>query len=498
MPRGSLAVAAALLLLLAACTPKAQKAQGNEGLYDRLMSVQAYPPARAAILKSIAIQPDEPRYWMKLAQVEQALTNYNGAYSAYQHVADLQPDNIEALEALSVLAVRGGDTEAAKRYTEPLLLLQPDNVSGLLVQGAVAIAENRQHDAERIADKMIAANSMREEAYLLKARALAKMGRTPEAAELMEQRVKLNSADPQLLEQLLSYRRALGQRDAIQALSIRLARLNPENPQYVIESARAFHAQGRDDLSRSALDDLKQRYAASVPVMKAIAGYWRDMAPPAVARKEIAALAVDATRGVRTALADALIAAEDPAGALTLTTPLVGNTIDSSDVDVATIHARALVAVGRVAEARTLIDRIIAFDATNTLALILRARLELGANDLGNALNDAQLAASGDLNNEEAQILVAQIYAKQGNTLLAGQTYGGAQRHFPNSPSAMRANAAWLISQGKKAQAINTARSYLRAHAGMSAARTAYVDVCKAAGGGTCDPAEAIRPPKLF
>jgi tetratricopeptide (TPR) repeat protein len=339
---------------------------------------------------------------------------------------------------------------------------------------------------------------MREEAYLLKARAIDRMGRTPEAAALMEQRVKLNPDNGDLLEQLLSYRRALGQRDAIQALSIRLARINPDNPQYVIESARAFHAQGRDDLARGALDALKERYGASVPVMKAIAAYWRDMAPPPIARKEIAALAQDSTRGVRTALADVLIGVGDPAGALALTTPLVSNTIDSGNVELETIHAHALVAIGRLPEARALLDRILAFDGTNTIPLILRARLELGANDLANALNDAQLAASSDLTNEEAQILVAQIYAKQGNPSLAGQTYGGTQRHFPHSPSAMQANAAWLISQGKKAQAIDIARAFARAPAGRSSAREAYVAVCKAAGGGTCDVAEAIRPPKLF
>ena len=286
-----------------ACHSKEEKAEGNEALYDRMMSVQAYPVARAAIMKSIAISPDEPRYWMKLAMVEQALTNYNGAFAAFQHVADLQPDNIQALENLSVLAVRGGDLDAAKRYAEPLLLLQPDNVSGQLVQGAVALGENRPHDAERIANSMLATNGMREEAYLLRARALDRLGHTPRQRR-MEARAKLNPNDPQDSRPIapISARARPARRH--QALSIRLAQMSPENPQYVIESARAFHARGQDNLARSALDGLQQRYGASIPVMKAIAGYWHDMAPPAVAQKEIIALSKDATRGVKTALAD--------------------------------------------------------------------------------------------------------------------------------------------------------------------------------------------------
>ena len=62
----------------------------------------------------------------------------------------------------------------------------------------------------------------------------------------------------------------------------------------------------------------------------------------------------------------------------------------------------------------------------------------------------------------------------------------------------MKANANWLISQGKKAQALNTALSFLRANSGRSTARIAYVDVCKAAGGGTCDPVAAVREAQVL
>jgi len=488
----------ALLLLLSACHSDAERAQGNEALYDRLMSAEAYPAARFAILKAIKYQPDEPRLWLKLAQAEGALTNYNGAFAAYQHVADLQPDNVEALENLAVLGVRGGDMEAAKRYVGPLLLLQPDNISGQLVQGAIAISEHRNGDAERIADKMIAANSMREEAYLLKASALEKSGHLPDAAALMESRARLNPLNAEILIQLLQYRRALGQRDAIQDISIQLAHLRPENPVYVIESARAFHARGRDDMARAALDGLRQQYGASAPVMKAIAGYWRDMATPAVAQREIAALAKDATPAVQTTLADMLISVGDPAAAFALTSPLLRGDIRSQNIELATINAHALLDTGRSQEAGVLLDRILAFDGTNTNALLLRARLRMKANQLADALNDAQVAAAGDLGSEEAQRLVAQIYTLQGNKPLAGLAYAGLQRHFPNSVTAMQANTGWLLSQGRKAQALDVATGFMRAHPSMSAARAAYVSICKVTSDGPCNAETAIHPRNLF
>lgn len=458
-----------------------------EAHYDQLMLVNAYPAARAIIQMAIDGNENEPRYWIKLAKAEGAMQNFAGAGVAYQRALDLQPDNIEALENLAALTVRSDSPGKAKEFYEPLLLLAPDNILGLLSKAILALHDRRYAEAGKIADTLMANASDLDEAYLLKARVLDGAGQRRAAIEVLEKRSLANTAarNKMLVDLLDLYRRS-GDVQGVRSVSVRLAKLYPDDPRYVVESARAFYAQGRPGDARAALAGLSRRYANSTIVIGAIAAFWRDNTPPDVARAEIRRMAETASPAIKAVLANVLVDLGAAGGVPILLAPLIDAPVVNANVDGQVALARAEMALGRSAAAGKRVARVLAYDATNSAALIISARIALARRDYAVALTSAQLASSGDPENEAAQRLIAQIYAAQGNNLLAGPAFGDLRRNFPQSISALRAQIDWLTTQKRHADAVRYAADFARNHVHSRAAWQLYADTCRISGIAGC------------
>ena len=466
------------LLALVACRSSMEKADAYEAQYDRLMTVRAYPAALFSIQKAIAEDDSTPRRYIKLAQLQMTMGQPAAAAMAFQSALDLEPDNIEALENMAILAVRGGQFDMAQRYIGPLLSLSPNDPAGLLASGAMALGQRRFADAGKLGDQIIAGMPDRPDGYILKARALDGAGKTREAIDLLEQRAKAANDPADLLFQLMTVYRRIGDMKGIRATAIRMMPLRPNDPRYALEAARAYAAEKKMDKADEIIGDLLQRFPRNTDVLISIGDFWRDTKPLPVARADIAKLAAASPPRVRTALADRLIDIGDPNAALALLASLAPTTITGANIDSQAHYARALLATGQTAKAKEKVDAILAFDGANPEGLLLRARLKLLAHDYQGAFTDAQLVTNDDDDNEEAALLVAQIYTAQGNQVLAGGAYGTARQRFPNSTQALQAEVDWLLSQKRNEEAAQRAASFYHNHLRSGPAARIYRDVC--------------------
>jgi len=183
--------------------------------------------------------------------------------------------------------------------------------------------------------------------------------------------------------------------------------------------------------------------------------------------------------------------------AVQLLAPLAPSEVTSANVDKQTRYARALLAAGQIAQARAKVDAVLAFDKGSPEALLVSARLKLLAKDYRGAFTDAQLVTNDDENNEEATLLVAQIYAAQGNQVLAAGAFGTARQQFPNSTEILKAETDWLMRQNRKDEAAQRAASFYRTHQRSGPARAIYRDICArtrspACGSGTLSVARML------
>jgi tetratricopeptide (TPR) repeat protein len=272
----------------------------------------------------------------------------------------------------------------------------------------------------------------------------------------------------------------------IRATAIRMMPLFPEDPRYALESARAYAAERNQDKVHEIIDDLLRRFAHNTDVLLAIGNFWRDTQPLHEAQAEIAKLAAASPPRVRTALADQLIDMGDPDDALALLGSLAPAKVTGANIDSQTHYARALFVSGQTAKAKAKVDSVLAFDGANPEALLLRARLKLQARDYRGAFTDAQLVTNDDDRNEEAALLVAEIYTAQGNPVLAGGAYGTARQQFPDSTVALQAEINWLLSQKRTEEAAQRAAAFYHSHMRNGMAAKIYRDTCAKTHAGAC------------
>jgi Tfp pilus assembly protein PilF len=485
-------IASLLTLSLGACSSGTDQANRYEADYDRQMSRGAHRAALDSITLAVKKDENEPRRWLKLAKVQDILNRTTGAAVSYQHALDLQPTNIEALENLAVLSVRGGQFEMAKRYIEPLLLLDPNDLAGLLSASAVAMNEKRFADADRIAGRVIAGAPALEEGYILRARVRELTDQPLAAIKLLEERQTADPDNRDLPRELLNMYRRRGDIGGIRRTTLKLYAQYPDNPTYAMESVRAYNAMGRVDDARRIIAKLSQQYAGNVSMMIAIAGLLRDIEPQATAMDQITAIAAKSSPRVRVALADMLTSMGAPARTANLLAFVAPQPISVRNIDAQASYARAIYALGRAAEAESKVNALLAFDETNPVALLLRARFALARGDFMKAATDAGVVASDDDANEEAALLLASIYAAQGNLPLTAKAFGDARNKFPDSPRVVDSQTKWLVSQKRADNAIDIASAYAHAHQGQFEAWRIYRDVCAVAQNTTCG-AEARR-----
>jgi tetratricopeptide (TPR) repeat protein len=483
-----LVVPVALGLLLAGCMSDADKAAAYEAQYDRLMALQAYPAALKSIQKAISYDESSSRRYIKLGEIQETMGNLVAAAGAFQQALDLEPDNIEALERLAILSIQGRQFDVAKRYIDPLLALSANDPAGLFASGAIALNQHRFQDAVGLADQVIAGIPDRPDGYILKARGLDGLGKTREAIDMLEKRAAVADDPKELLFQLMAFYRRLGDTRGIRATAIRMMPLYPNDPRYAIESARAYAAEGKQDKVSEIVDDLLRRFARNPDVLIAIGNFWHDTEPQDVARAKIVKLAAGSPPRVRSALADQLIDLGDPRDALDLLGSMAPAQVTSDNIDSQTHYARALLAAGQVAQAKAKVAAVLGFDRANPEALLVRAHLKLLAKDYRGALTDAQVVARDDETNEEAALLVARIYAAQGNQVLAASAFGTARQQFPNSTDALKAETDWLVSQNRGEEAAQRASSFFATHRRSGPAMQILHDVCRKTRAGACGP----------
>lgn len=491
---GGIAFLLLAALPLPGCQSGAQRAAALAAKADQLAASGNVRGAIAALNSASAADGNNADVWVRLAHLQLQLSDPASASTSFQRALELAPDNIDALENLAVLAVRGNEIDDAKRYMEPLLLLQPNDPAGLLAKGAVALREHRNADAKAASDQLIASNPELGESYLLDGRALVAIGRPREAIAILEKRAKVEADRgtlQELLELLLDTYQLVGDIGGIRSVSLRLHDIVPADPRYTMESARARHAQGRDDEARALVDGLERQYPHATAILQAIADYWRGTLPPDAALVALRGMAARATVPGKATIAGRMIDMGQPQAALQLLAPYARGTVTTATVDTDTAYARALVAAGRVSEARALIDRVLDYDGANIAALIIRARMLLAEGKLTAALADAQLASTGDQTNQEAALLTARIYATQGNGVLAQQAYALAVQAFPASFPVLETYTDWLIDTHRPGSALFPLASFARRHPGDLAAWRQYARACAAAADSCIDEARA-------
>lgn len=459
-------LAGALLLALAACGSSEQKAAKAAARFDAYFAQRDYYSAKVEIGKAIAAQDDNPEYWAKLARAQLGLGSYLDAYDAYARVTELEPKNEEAIQALAELSYSGGSFGDAEKFAKQILDDQPRSLRMLLVVGSVHAARRELPEARAVVDRMSSIDPTNEGAAILLARLLNMNGERAAAIATLEKSIAQGGESSEKQMALLDLYSAGSDFRNVARVYARLFALKPGDRDLRLEYARALYQEGLPDRALGVLARLVRRYPGDDTLQQSIVDVWTEAGSAAVDIDEVRRfVAVQGDPQMKIALGHLLLDQKRYAQAEAVLRPFIdsldaGAPVTAANVEADVLYAGALSGLGRGGTARALIDRILAFDASNPRALHMRVRLSIAAGDLPRALRDAQALVRDNPAMAEGRVALAEIYVRRKERILADDVYARAMNELKEDPDMLGAYIAYLLRTGRPSRARDAASRF--------------------------------------
>lgn len=493
-----LAGALALALALGGCGSPGERAAAAAARADQLFQAGDTWSAVTTIREALALRDDVASYWLLLARIEMARRNYAGAYAAYVRSLELEHGNQEALHAAAELAFAGGDTVAADKYADQLLALNAQNGRALLVKASVALKQGRLDDADGFISQVQALSPDDQGAQLLRARLLSVRNQNEEAVAILDKLAARNGDNAPTLVALLEIYRRTGDSANIEAVLARMAKLTPDNVDAQIDYARQLYRNGKNAEAFAVLDRVQQTKPADALLQARVADLWLDAGGDAVPAEAVARIAANGTPAMKVALARYLQARGRAAEAERILRPLAADDqITQANAEAHAIYAMTREAMGQREDALRRANAVLAFDATNSHALLLRARIRMASKDLDGALADARLLQRDNPDLASTPIVLAEIYGLRQQDGLATGTFERALQDFPGNVDVLAAYVNYLISSNRRSQAMQVAETFTGRNPDLVPGWKIRADLCAGAHDADCIRTVAAALSKL-
>lgn len=457
-------VAAALLLVLAACGSSQEKAQKAATRFDVYYARGDHYSARVEIKRAIAAQDDVPEYWSRLARVELAAGRYLEAYQAYLHVTELNPADEEAIQAMAELSYAGNRFDEAERLADQMLEKQPRLLRMLLVKGSVKASVREPQRARAIAEQMLAIDPGNEGAKLLLARAMNMTGQRAEAIQLLNRAVAEEGESIAKLMVLLDLYMGNDDFPRTARTFARLFVLQPLNVDIRLEFARVLYQHGRPQPALGMLARLTRVHARDPSLAQRIVDLWSDVGAAAVDVDRVRRfVATSGNDQLKIALGQLLLDEQRFAEAEAVLRPFIDHgEISAEKVSADVLYAGALSGMGRHAAAGAMIDRILKFDESNPRALLMRVNISIARGDLAGALRDAQTLTRDNPHLTEGRVALGDIYVRRREKILADAAYASAMKDLPADSAMLSHYVAYLLDTGRAPTALDATRRFTR------------------------------------
>lgn len=438
-----------------------------------LMEAGDLPGAREAVLRSLAVRDDIPEVHALNGRIALGTNDPLGAYQAFSRVLELDAANMDALLAVSELALQLGRVRDAETMADRALALDPSAPRALLVKGLIALDRKRVAEAIGYADKILEFRSTDEGGIVLKARALATGGDYDGGRAVIEAARGTSAQSEAMMATLLEIDRARGDLSGLLNAFQRLVQKLPRNNELKIDYANTLYKAGDIAAARGLLRQFFVRPVEDRASLLAVAALWneydRDPFSPAdldpigakgsPLQREIAARYFLQTDRVDTALK--LLAPEGvgPGG-------------------VEGLYARALHADGQNAQARDIMSQILARDKLNPDALLLRATLFQSEKRYSEAIVDAQTVLRDNPENADAYWTLAQALAADGQGVRARLILEQGAKLLPQSAFLYDKYIHFLYHINDMGRAMSIARTFALASPASLRAWKQYEAVC--------------------
>lgn len=451
-------LALATIVLVAGCGGADARKAGHMAKGNEYFASENYDKARVEFQNVLQIAPNDAEARYMVGRISEKLGNLREAASAYQGAIDVDPDHLPAIANLGRMYVFAGAPERALETIKAAIEKNPKDPELLTVRGAARIQQQDRDGALADATAAVAIAPSNENAVALLASIHRQGGELKLAAEVIQGALKANpksvdlrqvlaaiyseAREPELAEQQMRDIVALrpGQRALRYQLALFLARNNKiEAAEKVFQEAISQEPEAVEP--RLAYIEFLAAQGADERAEKTLRGYIADAPEEFELRLGLGALQQRAAKNdAAIATYEALIAADDRGRPASLA---ARNRI-----------AAIRLAAGRADEARKLVDEVLALNARDNDALVLRSNILLARGDAAGAIADLRTVLRDQPTAVPLLRSLARAHIANNEPALAEENLRSAREVAPADVQ-VRIDLAQLLAQtGRAGQAV--------------------------------------------
>lgn len=442
-------VALSATVLISGCGDRTKQAYAEAARAQALLDAGDLNGAQFAIAHAITLRGDQMEFQILNGRINYARKDYQGAFEAYSLALSIDPNNPEALQAVSQIGASMGREKESTVATDRILSTEPDNLPALLVRGVQQLGRNNYDDALATAEHMLRVDANNEAGLVLKARAMFMRNQRPEAFTLLSDALKKNGPSQMVVTALLENARDQGDADVMIQQFKALSNIVPDNIDLTIDEANVDYKLGRTDDAHGRVWALLTKSGGNRDAMERLNDIWSEYDPKPLDADQIAALSTDGAAPARLMAARFYLANNDPRTAGDLVGSIPGAEADGLRARIAYVQSG-----GSDASAA---ERVLAGDKNNCDALAVRANDAIRRSQGANAVVAAQQIASQCPDRDGFELL-ARAYTVKGETAGVRRAFLDGTRARPLDTRPVAQYVTWLVNSGNANEGADVAR----------------------------------------
>ncbi|MEH6757977.1 MAG: tetratricopeptide repeat protein [Parasphingorhabdus sp.] len=460
-----------VLVMVTACTSSEVEASKLAAQAQSYLEQKRIAEARIAIKQAVSKEDDVPEYHILQGRIEYAADANESAFSAYSEALAFDTTNQEALQAVSQIGLQIGRWRESLDATDKLLVLNPNQENALLVRGLHALIKRDFDDADAYANKLLAADAENEGGAVLKARASFLAGKLDESIQILDKQAASRPNTTAIALTRLEIYRELRNAVQIEKQFIDLRKLQPDDLSIRVDEANFRYKTGKKNEATGILAAILANKKASIETIASSIDLWREYSVSRLNRDLASKIIQSGKSQARIAASRYFADSGDRATAVRMIDGMSGPEADAERANIALLN-------GNKALAHSLSKSILALDDTHCAALGTQAQFWLKTGKANAALRFAQRAVSECPGNVNSWEHAAMAYSKLGKPVNARRVYRqGLDANKQNEPLT-RKYAEWLLANGKRREAVATAKRLTQSAPSLNSGWRLYTEIC--------------------
>jgi cellulose synthase operon protein C len=442
-------VIATFVLNLSACSTPEEKAQK---FYEKGMTLLESDPNKAKLEFQNALQMknDMTSALYGLALVAEKQSDWKACFGLLKKVLENEPKHVNAMVKIGQIYLAAGEISKAKEQADQAVSLEPENLDAIMLQAAMDLKAGQVDAAVEKANFVLSKNQKNTDAYMVLASARQSQNDKQGAIALLNKALQVDNKNRAVHLFKISLSNDIGDKALTESAWKDTIEAFPEDYPLRGKFAEYLYKNNKNDAAESQLRYVVEHQTNVLQPKLTLIQFLLQTKGPDVARTEMEKMLKQNPDDFELSfyLVDFYESQGDTAAAevqLKSIMNYAGNKPEG--LKAKTKVATRFLAQNKKTEAVKLINDVLAVDARNNDALLLKSGISIDEKKYDEAISDLRAVLGDQPNSAQALFLLGKAYDEKGSSALAEESYVKALEASKYSPQYAVAYSRSLINR---------------------------------------------------